>query len=204
MAIPDLDLVRGALAGDEQACRCLVLTYQRPIYSLLLRMVRDPALAEDLAQETFLKAFRKLRTFDPERKLSSWLFKIAHNTALDHLRRGAPETVSLEPVDDEAADHRPAWEDQEAAPPDELVLRKDLAAAIEAAIGELPPRYREIISMRYQEDLAYQDIAEILALPMGTVKTHIHRARQQLMAALVRRGFRPAGGGGETPAALPA
>src|SRR5436309_12148759 len=93
---PDAELVAAALMGSQEAFRELVTRFERPIYSLVLRMVQDSGVAEDLAQEVFVKAFRRLATYDPRWKFSSWLFKIAHNTTIDHLRRGAPETVPLE------------------------------------------------------------------------------------------------------------
>ena len=189
--ISEAALIERARAGDTDACHDLVVAYQRPVYSVILRMVRDPAAAEDLVQETFVKAFRHLDSFDVSRKLSSWLFKIAHNTTLDALRRKTLPTVSLDPAEDESADHRKDWEDTRAASPDQRVERMDLAQAIEAAMGELPPRYREIIALRYQQGLAYQEIAEILELPMGTVKTHIHRARHALADTLRARGIQP-------------
>ncbi|HYN22665.1 MAG TPA: sigma-70 family RNA polymerase sigma factor, partial [Thermoanaerobaculia bacterium] len=86
----DAQLVASALAGSQEAFRELVVRFERPVYSLIARMVQDPAMAEDLAQESFVKAYRSLRTYDASRKLSSWLFKIAHNTAIDYLRKSAP------------------------------------------------------------------------------------------------------------------
>lgn len=194
----ETEVVRRALQGDQDACRWLVETYERPVYSVILRMVRSPTLAEDLAQETFIKAFRHLGSFDPQRKLSSWLFKIAHNTTLDHLRRKDLETESIEPDEGEAADRSSTWVDEDTASPDQRIERRDLAEAIEGAIGELPPRYREIVVLRYQEELSYQEIAEILDLPMGTVKTQIHRARGQLAEILREGGWEPSSGGSET------
>src|ERR1700709_1176391 len=92
----DAELVVSALTGWRDAFRELVTRFERPIYSLVLRMVQDPGVAEDLAQEVFVKAFRRLATYDPQWKFSSWLFKMAHKTTIAHLRRGAPETVPLE------------------------------------------------------------------------------------------------------------
>ena len=185
----DSALVRRALQGNQEACRQLVETYQRPVYSVVLRMVRDPSLAEDLTQDTFIKAFRHLDSYDARRKLSSWLFKIAHNTTLDHLRKRQLDTVSLEPEEGEAADRQRSWVDEETESPNRRVERQDMAAAIEAAIAKLPPRYREIVVLRYQEGLAYQEIVEVMDLPMGTVKTHIHRARGKMAEILRREGW---------------
>jgi len=190
-AITDAELVARALAGSEEAYRQLVLRFERPVMTVILRLVRDRQLAEDLAQESFVKAFRHLARYDSRRKLASWLFKIAQDTTLDALRRKTLPTVSLDPAADESPDHRKDWEDTGAVPPDQRVERTDLAKAIEAAMDELPPRYREIIALRYQEGLAYQEIAEILELPMGTVKTHIHRARHAMADILRTRGIEP-------------
>lgn len=154
-------------------------------------MVRDPALAEDLSQEAFIKAYRHLGSFDASRKLSSWLFKIAHNTTLDYLRRRSLDTVSLEPEEAGTSDHQRFLVDLKTASPDQRVERADMAQTLEECIALLPPRYREIVVLRYQEGLAYQEIAEILDLPMGTVKTHIHRARHQLAGFLTERGLGP-------------
>ena len=100
----DAQLVERVVAGDGEAFRQLVERHQRPVYGLLLRMVRAPALAEDLAQETMIKAYRAIATFDRSRKFSSWLFKIAHNTAIDHLRKNRPPTVPLETTEGERLD----------------------------------------------------------------------------------------------------
>ena len=97
----DAELVASALRGAQDAYRELVKRFERPVYSLVLRMVQDPATAEDLAQEVFVKAFRRLDSYDRQWKFSSWLFKIAHNTTIDHLRRGVPETVPLEAAADD-------------------------------------------------------------------------------------------------------
>lgn len=183
--------MRRALTGSEEAYHDLVVRYQRPMFTVILRMVRDPMLAEDLTQESLIKAFRALDTFDPERKLSSWLFKIAHNTTLDHLRRRSLDTVSLEPGEDEAPDRRSSWADPRAENPEHRAAMGDLAQAIEDALDELRPEYREVVVLRYQEGLAYHEIAEILDLPMGTVKTHIHRSRHQLVEILTAAGWSP-------------
>ncbi len=183
----DTELVARALGGSADAFRLLVERYQRPILSLIARMVDDRSLAEDLAQETFVKAYRKLGTFDPNRKLSSWLFKIAHNTTLDHLRRGRLETVNLEAT---TAGGDESWEvlrADEAEEPDHRAERSQLMARLDAALGRLKPGYREILLLRFKEGLAYHEIAEVTGLAMGTVKVRLHRARKRL-AAEMRQG----------------
>jgi RNA polymerase sigma-70 factor (ECF subfamily) len=193
----DVQLVAAALAGSEEAYRELLARYERPVFSLIVRMVGDRSLAEDLAQETFIKAFRRLDTYDRERKLSSWLFKIAHNTALDHLRRRGLETVPLEtPAEDEGGDLIAVLTDPAGRSPEAGVARGDLAAALERAVGGLRPEYREAVLLRFREGLAYQEIAEITGQPLGTVKTQLHRARKELIEALAAMGWGPGGIGG--------
>ena len=183
----DRRLVEEALGGSQRAFYDLVQRYERPVFSVILRMVRDRALAEDLAQETFLKAFRSLASYDRQRKLSSWLFTIAHNAAIDYLRRKRLATVPLEaeadrlgPVDRAAA---PASEG-----PERVALRSDLLRAFEAALAELRPDHAEVLVLRFQEGMAYDEIAEVMGLPLGTVKTHLHRARKALAARLEELG----------------
>ncbi len=139
MPLEDAQLVCRALTGSEDAYREIVLRYQRPIYSLILRMIRDNAQAEDLAQDVFVKAFAALKSFDPGRKFSSWLFKIAHNAAIDHLRRRGLETVPLESADEEQVDLLSVLPDRASERPDSAFVRGSLARAIVEAVGRLRP-----------------------------------------------------------------
>ncbi|MCP3997362.1 MAG: sigma-70 family RNA polymerase sigma factor, partial [bacterium] len=178
--LTDSQLVARALDGAPEAYRELVHRYQRPVLSLIHRMLGDPIEAEDLAQEVFIKAFRHLERFDPGRKLSSWLFKIAHNTTIDRLRRKQPEIVSLEAGSD---GDEGTWEVlavPEEQAPDRLAERSETAAGVAAALDRLRPQYREVLLLRFQHGLSYQEIADVLELAMGTVKIHLHRARKQL------------------------
>jgi RNA polymerase sigma-70 factor (ECF subfamily) len=188
-ASEDIDFVKLALSGSQDAYGDLLTRYQRPVLSLVRRMVADVALAEDLAQEVFLKAFRSLHTFDQSRKFSSWLFKIAHNTAIDHLRRRQLDTVPLETPNPDQLDLVSVLPDSGSESPEEKAQRQDLAAAIEAAVASLRPEYREVVALRYQEGLPYDEIAEIADLPLGTVKTHLFRARKAMVAHLKARGW---------------
>jgi RNA polymerase sigma-70 factor (ECF subfamily) len=184
----DQEVVRRAGGGEEAAYRELLRRYQGPVFSLIYRMVRDRALAEDLAQETFVKALNALDTYRPEFKFSSWLFKIANNVAIDHLRRRQLETLSLDGGPDaltprEVDESRPVVPDRSETPLQEVEAR-ELGAALERAIGKLRPEYRACIILRHIEDRPYEDIAEILDLPLGTVKTYLHRARAELKEIL--------------------
>nr|MDP9122463.1 sigma-70 family RNA polymerase sigma factor [Acidobacteriota bacterium] len=138
----DAQLVKEARGGSQEAFRALVERFERPVYGLIARMVQDPRLAEDLAQEVFVKAFRRLDTYDPERRLASWLFKIAHNTTIDHLRRGAPETVPLESEGDDRPDLFAVLSDASAESPAAAAERHDLARSLSRAIARLRPEYR--------------------------------------------------------------
>ncbi len=184
----DAELVARVLDGSSDAFRSLVERYQRPVLSVIARMVGDPATAEDLAQEAFVKAYRKLGTFDSRRKLASWLFKIAHNTTIDHLRRARLDTVPLETT---TADGEDSWETlraSEAEGPERRAEAAQLIAGLEAALGRLRPSYREILLLRFQQGLAYHEIVEVTGLSMGTVKVRLHRARKRLAAEMTDEG----------------
>ena len=189
--VDDKQLVERALAGSEDAYREIVERYQRPIYSLVVRMVRDPSMAEDLAQDVFCKAFKALGTFDRTRKFSSWLFKIAHNSAIDQLRKRRISTISLETDDAESDDPLRRYADPDAEDPEEYSRRQELGTAIEASLGALRPEYREILVLRFEQEKSYEEISEITDLPLGTVKTHLHRARKALAKDLSQQGWFP-------------
>jgi RNA polymerase sigma-70 factor (ECF subfamily) len=186
--LTDQEVVLLARSGREPAYRELVRRYERPVFALLFRMVRDRELAEDLAQETFIKALNAIDSYRPEFKFSSWIFKIANNAAIDHLRRRELDTLSLD-----GSPHAETPEAMQATAlqigarqesPLDAVEARELGGAIEAAIGRLRPEYRSCILLRHVEGRAYEEIAEILNLPLGTVKTYIHRARNELRLAL--------------------
>ena len=186
--LPDADVVVLAQQGREPAFRELIRRYERPVFSLIYRMVRDNTVAEDLAQDTFIKVLNHLDKYRPEFKFSSWLFKIANNVAIDHLRRRQLNTVSMDgsphamtAADADATSFELA--DQSESPLDELASR-ELGEIIEQAIGTLRPEYRNCIMLRHVEGRSYEEIAATLDLPLGTVKTYIHRARHQLREAL--------------------
>lgn len=184
VTLTDQEVVALARDGREAAYRELIRRYERPVFSLVLRMVRDRQLAEDLSQETFIKALNAIGSYRPEYKFSSWIFKIANNAAIDHLRRRELDTLSLD-----GAPHAATPEEIEAtalqvgdkgeSPLEELEAR-ELGSAIERAIAQLRPEYRACILLRHVEGLAYEEIAQSLDLPLGTVKTYIHRARHEL------------------------
>lgn len=188
--ITDAELVERALGGDERAYADLLARYERPVFTLVLRMVRDRSLAEDLAQEAFVKAFGKLASYDPGRKFSSWLFKVAHNTAIDHLRRRELDTVSLDaPVGEEEDGPLRTVEDTAGETPEAAAERADLSRALTRTVGRLRPEYRDVVLLRYQAGLEYNEIAEATGFPLGTVKTYLHRARKELAELLGAEGW---------------
>ncbi len=187
-AATDQGVVEFARKGEEVAYRELLRRYQRPVFSLIFRMVRDRELAEDLAQETFVKVINALDRYRPEYKFSSWVFKIANNASIDHLRRKELDTLSLEGGPDATTPERVEATalqlgDQTESPLEELEAR-ELGSTIEKAIGSLRPEYRSCIILRHVEGRPYDEIAGILDLPLGTVKTYIHRARAELKERL--------------------
>ncbi len=191
LSASDQEVVRWAREGHERAYRELVRRYERPIFSLVYRMVRDRELAEDLSQETFVKALNAIESYRPEFKFSSWIFKIANNAAIDHLRRRELDTLSLEGARDATTPERAEAtalqiKDRGESPLEEMEA-KELGSAIELAIGKLRPEYQSCILLRHVEDRSYEEIAEILDLPLGTVKTYIHRARAELKESLGER-----------------
>jgi len=152
--------------------------------------VHDRALAEDLAQEGFLRVYQRLNTYDPERKFSSWFFQVLRNVTIDYLRVHRLPTASLDALQEEG--HQAAAVDRQSPSPEELTGQGELASAIGAALSRIRPDYREVVVLRYQEGLTQPEIAEILGLPAGTVKTYLHRARKELAEILAAQGWGPA------------
>lgn len=187
-SLTDQDIVLRARRGEEAAYRELVRRYERPVFSLIYRMVRDRELAEDLSQDTFVKVLNALDSYRPEFKFSSWVFKIANNVAIDQLRRRQLETLSLEGSPHATTPDAIEATTLELGAPGENALdevaSRELGSAIERAIARLRPEYRSCILLRHVEDRSYEEIADIMNLPLGTVKTYIHRARHELRAML--------------------
>jgi RNA polymerase sigma-70 factor, ECF subfamily len=187
-ALTDQQVVQLARDGSERAYRELIGRYQRPVFSLIYRLVRDREKAEDLAQDTFIKVLNNIDRYKPEFKFSSWIFKIAHNTSLDHLRRKEPETLSIDgsphartAAETEASTITP---ESNSETPEQYTLNRELGTEIDAALGTLRPDYRTAIVLCHVEGRPYEEVAEIMGVPLGTVKTYIHRGRKELMQRL--------------------
>ncbi len=181
-------LVAEAIKGSELAFRTLVERYQRPVFSLVLRMVHDRGIAEDVTQDVFVKAWLALARYDPRRRFASWLFKIASNAAIDQLRRKKLPTTPIETSDPDHSSILDRIEDERSESPDSLVKRRELSSALEAAVAALRPEYRLVVLLRFREELPYRDIAEATGMPLGTVKTNLRRARREIEERLRKDG----------------
>lgn len=181
----DLLLVEQVRAGDKRAFGLLVEKYRRKIVRLISRMVRDPDEMEDVAQETFIKAYRALPQFRGEAAFYTWLYRIAVNTAKNHLvsRRKDLPTVSAQAVNDEdEPDDRLVAQD--IGTPESELISKQVAIAVNQAVDALPEELRQAITLREIEGLSYEEIAESMGCPIGTVRSRIFRAREAIAAKL--------------------
>jgi RNA polymerase sigma-70 factor (ECF subfamily) len=187
-ALDDRELASLAARGREPAFRELLVRYERPVFSLIYRMVRDRTLAEDLAQEAFIRAFNAIGSYKTSYKFSNWILKIANNHTIDHLRKRKLDTVSIDGsphagTQDEISQSRISVASGDESP-QEYVENRELGGQIEVAISGLREEYRTVIVLRHVEGYAYDEIAEIMDLPLGTVKTYLHRARAELRDSL--------------------
>ncbi len=178
--VDDSELARLAELGREPAFRELLIRYERPIFSLIYRMVRDRELAEDLAQETFVRAFNAIASYNSSYKFNSWIFKIASNHTINYLRKGKLDTVSIFGTSDEGLGDRELQIKSKTENPHEFTERRELGGRIEVAIGELREEYRMAILLYHVEGYSYEEIADIMDIPLGTAKTYLFRARKEL------------------------
>jgi RNA polymerase sigma-70 factor (ECF subfamily) len=196
--IPDGELITAILAGSEAAFAQLVDRYKDRVFRLLGRYCRDSVECEDLAQDVFLKVFRKLHTFQHESAFFTWLYRIAVNAATDHLSRASHRRLRL--VDDEATldAHGPGRDHDDSQNPAAPLMTAELAAVTRQIVATLPEKFRTILVLREFEDLSYNEIADVLQIQLGTVESRLFRARQRFKEALERSHpeLLPAGSGG--------
>lgn len=176
----DMDYVDRALQGDESAYAALVDKYQNALYHHVRRIVRDRAEIDDLVQESFIKAFSALESYSTQYAFSTWLYKIATNHAIDHLRKKKLKTHSIDkPITTKEGEMEVELPDTTYRP-DRHIVEDQRKTLIQEAIDALPPKYYRVIVLRHQHEKTYDEIARELDLPLGTVKAHIFRARELL------------------------
>ncbi len=178
-----VDAVNGRVDGFEE----LVRRYQRPITGYVFRMLGDYESSLDVTQEVFIKVYNSLTKYSPEYKFSTWLYRIAHNAAIDHMRRNPVSPQSLEA---ENADGSYQIQIESRRPsPEQDHERKEWRHEIDAVVRCLPPAYRDLILLRHSRDLSYDEIADVTGLPLGTVKNRLFRAREMMREMFIQRGF---------------
>ncbi len=170
----ELALVERAVAGDERAFAALVTRYQAAVFNLAYRMLGDAGEAEDAAQEVFLRIYRRLATYDPEHRFSTWVLSIASHYCIDLLRRKKPWLVPLENISN--------WMRARSRGPEASALAQEQQDTVRNLLARLPEHYRLVLLLRYWHDLGYEEIAEVVDLPVSTIKARLHRARNALAA----------------------
>jgi RNA polymerase sigma-70 factor (ECF subfamily) len=181
--LADEDLVVRALDGEADAYADLVRRYQRRLTAFLAQLVGDLEIARELSQEAFIRAWSALGRFDPQYRFSTWLFRIAHNLGIDHLRRRRIQTVSLYRQDHDGDEIELVVTDDQKDPFGH-VQNREMAEEMRRAISDLRPEYRELVLLRHFGGLSYQDIADLKEMPLGTVKNKLFRAHTVLRKAL--------------------
>lgn len=169
---------------DPEALTAILARYQQRLYRFLIRLVQDPALADDLFQQTWLRVMQKIGGYDARARFDTWLFSVAHNLAVDHLRR--QRSRSLDEPDESgmvAADRLTS----SGPDPFEEFVESERAAILAEAMNELPSIHREVLSLRFEEGMKLEQIAEVAAVPLSTVKSRLHRALESLREAVERR-----------------
>jgi RNA polymerase sigma-70 factor (ECF subfamily) len=182
--IPDLTLVQRVQQGDRRAFDQLVLRYQHKVLKLVMRYMRNHAEAEDIAQEAFLKAYRAIHSFRGDSAFYTWIYRIAINTAKNALvaAKRRPLDYDLDLQDPEQNERNGRLRDE--ATPESLLLTEEIRETVDAAIGALPEDLRRAVVLREYEGLSYEEIAAVMACPVGTVRSRIFRAREAIVRQL--------------------
>ncbi len=176
----DLKHINAAINGDQDAFAWLMKKYKGPLNNLIYKMVSEKSEIEDLVQEVFIKAFNSLKNYNQEYAFSTWIYRIAINNTIDYLRKKKLDTFSIDSDDDDEED-KPKFEIPDTTySADANIILEQRQQIINDAIESLPEKYRKIIELRHKEELSYEEISEILNLPIGTVKAHLFRARELL------------------------
>lgn len=183
----DAELIADAIRGKEDSFAELVQRYQRPIISYVYRFLNDYDASLDVTQEVFIKVYNSLERYSSEYKFSTWLYRIAHNAAIDYIRRNSKREQSIEAENSEGT-YQIQLESARPTPEQDR-QRSEWRTEIEAVVKCLPAPYRELILLRHGKDLSYVEIAEIADLPLGTVKNRLFRAREMMREMLIERGL---------------
>ena len=185
-ALEDFKFIDMAVAGDDKAYAKLLTRYKRPVYHMILKMVRNTDDAEDLMMESFSKAFRSLHRFKKDFTFSTWLFRIATNNTIDFIRKKKLNTLSIENTytDDDGQSVSIDIQDRNNDPQEEAI-KAQKEELMQVFVGMLPPKYQKLVRLRYFHELSYEEIAKELEAPLGTVKAQLHRARE-LMYDLIK------------------
>lgn len=186
-AVSDRELVAIAVDGFDGSFEELVRRYQRPIAAYVYRMVGNYESALDLTQEIFIKVYNSLNRYRAEFKFSTWIYKIAHNAAVDHLRRSSTREQSLVAGTESDSFELPI--ESSHLTPEQESERKERRGEIESVVRALPANYRELIILRHSQDLSYEEIVEVTGLPLGTVKNRLFRAREMMRQQFVDKGI---------------
>ncbi len=185
--LTDGELIINAVNGRVDGFEELVRRYQRPITSYVFRMLGDYESSLDVTQEVFIKVYNSLAKYSAEYKFSTWLYRIAHNAAVDHLRRNS---VTPQSIEAENADGTFQIQiESRGLSPEQDRERSEWRTEIDAVVKCLPPAYRDLILLRHSRDLSYDEIAEVTGLPLGTVKNRLFRARELMREMFIERGF---------------
>lgn len=179
----ELLLIEQAVAGDERAFAELVGRYQTAVYALAYRMLGDSGEAEDAAQEVFLRIYRRLGTYDPAHRFSTWVLSIASHYCIDILRRKRPWLVPLETISN--------WMKARQRGPEAVALAHEQQDAVRSLLAKLPEHYRLVLLLRYWHELGYEEIAAVVDQPVSTIKARLHRARNALAALIGSEGRMP-------------
>jgi RNA polymerase sigma-70 factor, ECF subfamily len=171
--------------GDLDALAELVARYQHRLYRYLLRMVHQPAEAEDLFQQTWLRAAGQIRRYDPRRNFDAWLFTLARNLAIDHLRRVRPDSIDSREADE--YERTPAALRDSASPVIDALIARERTYLLAAALDNLPVLYREVLSLRFEEEMKLEEIAQVLDAPLSTIKSRLRRGLENLRQTLEAR-----------------
>lgn len=185
--LTDGELIVNAVGGRSDGFEELVRRYQRPIISYVFRMLGDYEASLDVTQEVFIKVYNSLSKYSAEYKFSTWLYRIAHNAAVDHMRRNSITPQSLET---ENADGSYQIQiESRCSSPEQDQERREWRTEIDAVVRCLPTAYRDLILLRHARDLSYDEIAEVTGLPLGTVKNRLFRAREMMREMFIEKGF---------------